>query len=98
MSAMDRWATGKRRRRANGSAAVGQWRRLSFERDRLSAEQSARIPTNAFVEVDELGRAFLCVGTDRLVFAGTLARLLDTLGLTERMMNDDAEPLRAKLG
>lgn len=51
---------------------------LRFEPARL-AEMRVRVPTNAHVEVDEDGTAYLCIEGRRLMYAGNLARLIETL-------------------
>ncbi len=56
---------------------------VQIDRARLPEGHHARVPDAATIEIDAAGRAYLVLEGKRLLFAASLARLLDTLGLDE---------------
>lgn len=54
---------------------------VQLDRSRLTEAQRPRLPEGAVLEVDKAGRAYLVLEGKRLLFAASLERLLETLGL-----------------
>lgn len=59
---------------------------VRIDRARLTAAQRPRLPEGAVLEVDVVGRAYLVLEGKRLLFAASLERLLDTLGLGDEAL------------
>jgi hypothetical protein len=75
---------------SEGEATV---RVVRLDRSRLSAAQRPRLPEGAVIELDAAGRAYLVLEGKRLLFAASLERLLDTLGLTDEALGADGASL-----
>jgi hypothetical protein len=71
---------------SEGEATV---RVVQLDRARLSAAQRPRLPEGAVIEVDAVGRAYLVLEGKRLLFAASLERLLDTLGLADDALESE---------
>jgi hypothetical protein len=56
---------------------------VQLDRAKLPEEHRPRLPDGAVIELDAAGRAYLVLDGKRLLFAASLERLLDSLGLAE---------------